>query len=157
MSSRVVVEKDITEHLAKGLGPKVSSLVYNAALYAENKAKGKINSGSKTGRVYTQEVSFTTKSGKAVSFTMAMKLRPYPHQASAPGESPANWTGQLANSIEAIRTGTYSSEVRVGSNHGAALELGTADGKLAARPFLFPAVEETVPWLEDQLLKLLEV
>jgi HK97 gp10 family phage protein len=60
------------------------------------------------------------------------------HQASAPGESPAMDTSLLANSImtEADDDGVY---VGTNSEYAEPLEFGTA--RMAARPFMTPAVE----------------
>lgn len=105
-----------------------------------------ITDDPKTGRIYgaETEVSFTTKAGAAVGFT-ARKGRELGddgvHQASAPGEAPANDTGNLARGIEWRMTGATEGELTVAAEYAAALELGSEDGTLAPRPFLGPAVE----------------
>lgn len=63
------------------------------------------------------------------------------HQASAPGEAPANWTGHLLNSFKVTQhtTGSVVS-VRVTNTaeYAPHLEFGTI--KMAPRPFLRPAL-----------------
>ena len=66
------------------------------------------------------------------------------HQASAPGQSPANDYGNLVKSIttkydEPKLEGT----VNVGAKYAEALEYGTQ--KMEARPFARPALQETTP------------
>lgn len=86
------------------------------------KAQAAIQNPPKTGRVYE-------------------KYRPRRrHQASAPGEAPATDLGTLANSISAEMTGEMSGTVTVHAEYGPHLEYGTV--KMAARPFLGPAVDD---------------
>lgn len=86
------------------------------------RAKKAIQSPPKSGKVYT-----STK-------------QPSPHQASAPGEAPANWTGELAEHVKAHRVAANQCEVRIdGVPYAARLEFGGAH--MAPRPFLGPAAE----------------
>lgn len=86
--------------------------------------KKRIISGGKSGRIY--------KSGKKGS-----------HQASAPGESPANWTGRLLNAIMSEASGAKAVIVAAQTVYASWLEFGTR--KMAARPFLKPAIDEEAP------------
>lgn len=52
-------------------------------------------------------------------------------------------TGALKNSIEATEVGIYTWWVIVGVDYGAFVELGTS--RMAAQPYLTPAVEEVAP------------
>lgn len=61
------------------------------------------------------------------------------HQASAPGEPPANKTGNLANSVSTVRLGATSHFVKVAAYYSGFLESGTY--KMAPRPFIEPAIE----------------
>lgn len=63
------------------------------------------------------------------------------HVPSRPGEPPNADTRQLDKSIVAVRTGELQAEVRVNAPYAAALEYGTS--RMAARPFLQPAVDKT--------------
>lgn len=85
-------------------------------------AKRSVARGPKTGRIYTRgNIS---------------------HQASAPGEPPATDTGVLLNSIAGdveVTNGVVQGLVRASAKYALYLEFGTR--KMAARPFLLPAVE----------------
>lgn len=61
------------------------------------------------------------------------------HIASLPGEPPNNDTGHLAGNIEATRTGDLSAQVESKADYGAELERGTS--KMAARPYMAPALQ----------------
>lgn len=126
---------------------------------AENiraRAVDAIHDGPKTGRIYGAEtaVSFTTKDGKSADFTAhrGRKLGDDKvHQASAPGEAPANDEGNLAASIHTEHVSDLASEVVVGAAYGDALEHGTEDGKIAPRPFMEPSVEAERPIFEQAM------
>lgn len=63
------------------------------------------------------------------------------HVPSLPGEPP-NWdTGQLATNITNTRTGLLTSETVSNAPYSADLEFGNS--KMAARPFMKPAGENT--------------
>lgn len=109
----------------------------------EARAKLKIQNPPKTGRIYElgeQTVSFTTKGGKAVSFTARKGVASRQHQASAPGEAPATETDALVNSGYTKRLGTADYEVGFTTEYAAALEFGTP--RIEPRPYLRPSVEE---------------
>lgn len=60
------------------------------------------------------------------------------HQASAPGEAPANDLGRLANSgIPTLDNNQLVGTLRFATSYAAALELGTV--KMSPRPYLLPA------------------
>ena len=63
------------------------------------------------------------------------------HLASAPGEPPNNDTGVLARNIETVQVEPFRVEVSSNAPYSAALEFGTS--KMAARPFMSPAVQAT--------------
>lgn len=107
--------------------------VVNATAHeVEARANAAVQEGPKTGQVYGA------------------------HQASAPGEAPATDTGNLANSIQAQMTGPLAAEVSVGAEYAAALEFGTADGKIAPRPFLEPALDAARPGFEAAVKSVLQ-
>lgn len=101
-------------------------------------AVARIMDPNKTGRIYRREtaVSFTSKKGP-VGFT-AYKGSATEHQASAPGEAPANDQGILAGSITAEMVGPMTGLVDVGAEYGPPLEYG---GVNEARPFVGPTME----------------
>lgn len=79
---------------------------------------------------------------------------PVEHIASKPGDAPNTDTGELIRGIQveitpaAVFVGVESSQ----DEKANALEFGTLDGTLAARPFLFPAFEAAKPEIV-QLMK----
>lgn len=78
------------------------------------------------------------------------------HQASAPGEPPSTDTGRLVNSITAYRSPHDKLEATVVAgrgtvNYAAMLEFGTR--YMAARPFMFPALERSREWIRERLAK----
>jgi hypothetical protein len=70
------------------------------------------------------------------------RRRSVEHQASAPGEAPANWTGRLVNSR---RVEFFEDEIRArlifSTEYALPLEMGTR--KMAPRPFARRALAET--------------
>ena len=125
-----IVAKIAEEELAKAL--------YASAKQVEKEAKQSILQGGKSGRVY--------------------RRRTVTHTASAPGEAPASDTGRLVNSINTeLETTALTSTVSAGSGivkYARALEFGTR--KVAARPFLFPALERSKPWIKDRFDRALD-
>lgn len=119
------VQKSIESELAKAL--------FASAKHVEAEAKRSITAGGKTGRVY--------------------KRRTVTHQASAAGEAPASDTGRLVNSINSYLNGLTSFVIagRGIVNYATHLEFGTR--KMAARPFMFPALEKSKDWIRERLSK----
>lgn len=68
------------------------------------------------------------------------------HVASKPGEPPKRDTGHLDTNIEAYRTGPMTAEVRSQAEYAAHLEFGTS--KMAARPYMRPAVRRAKPKIQ---------
>jgi hypothetical protein len=133
-----------TKNTRRGLG----RVVIEAASAIQAHAQESIRDGDKTGRIYElgeTEVSFDIAGGERVSFTANKGKAAKQHQASAPGESPANETDNLADSIHTVVTGELSAETVVGAAYGLPLEEGTDDGRLEPRPFIEPAVEHVRP------------
>ena len=62
------------------------------------------------------------------------------HVPSLPGQPPNNDTGVLANNIETLETGPFHVTVSSNARYSAALEFGTS--KVAARPFMEPALQK---------------
>lgn len=120
------VQNDVTASVAAaihaGLGKAVDLSLHAVGVTMIEE----IESGPKTGQIYF--------SGP----------EPLPHQASAPGEAPANWTGKLVASIEPQMTGETEGEVGAGGgevHYARQLEQGDPGGRVAPRPFMQPAAE----------------
>lgn len=77
------------------------------------------------------------------------------HQASAPGESPANRTGRLATSINFKDHSFNSLDFGADAPYSGFLEKGTA--KIKPRPYLTRAIKarqkETIHYFEQQIKK----
>jgi len=84
------------------------------------------------------------------------------HVASAPGEAPAIDIGNMAGNIKKRKKGNSKAQVSVNSDYGPALEYGSRrsgflrlkSGRLAARPFVRPAVKKIFPEFIKQLRNL---
>lgn len=90
----------------------------------------KILSGNKTGRIY--------------------RRRGVLHQASAPGEPPANDTGRLVQSARTeLDKDAISGAAIFSTAYAAALEFGRDDGSIEPRPYARPALEEERAGIEE--------
>jgi HK97 gp10 family phage protein len=123
-------------NMVQAVNKEVTKALFVSAQQVEKEAKLSIASGQKSGRVY-QRGSVT-------------------HRASAPGEAPASDTGRLINSIASYLNSSKGLESFVVAGRGivkyaAMLEFGTS--KMAARPFLFPALEKSKAFIQERLNK----
>ncbi|WP_152051825.1 HK97-gp10 family putative phage morphogenesis protein [Tautonia marina] len=123
------MQRSVEAELVKGL--------FASAKRVEAEAKRSITAGGKTGRVY--------------------RRRTVTHQASAPGEAPASDTGRLVNSINSSVEGLDGVVVAGGGlvKYARMLEFGTA--RMAARPFMFPALEKSKAWIRERLAKAVRI
>lgn len=83
-------------------------------------ARRLILEGPKTGRIYI--------------------IKGVRHQASAPGEAPANLTGLLRRSIAYQQRSGGQMAFGARTEYAPWLELGTRDGRIAPRPYLIKAI-----------------
>jgi hypothetical protein len=94
------------------------------------------------------EMNITTKGKKHSMFVQNF------HVPSAPGESPANDTGNLLNSITHVqypdREGVVMSAVKVWADYGKWLEYGTK--KMAERPFIRPTKDHITPIFKEYVV-----
>lgn len=102
-----------------------------AGIIVTEKLRYMIRNGPRTGRVYT--------------------FRGRKHQASAPGEVPANRTGRLANSVGYLVSGHDDMQVGEEAEYAGFLEHGTRN--MAPRPHLRVAVNETQTQVMNTLIK----
>ena len=108
---------DITGTIERG----VKNAAYEIGRETEKESKRLIQSGTRSGRIY--------------------KIRGATHQASAPGESPAEFSGELSKSIKYNVKGTDEIKLTATTPYAAKLELGPKDEPEKARPYLSRAFE----------------
>lgn len=118
------------------------------AAMVQARARQKILSGSKTGRVYgsAKDVAAVAKHGYGQKGAKGASKRV--HIASAPGEPPANWYGHLQRSIAVVRAKSQGYRVTAQvivrddpeNPYGKWLEEGTK--RMKPRPFLGPSLSE---------------
>lgn len=106
---------------------RVEKGVKEIAEYVELDASLRILNPPKTGRVYSGP---------------PYRIGKPPHQASAPGESPAEDTGTLRESGKVTKRGRLKYEVKFRASYAADLEFGNLNKNIEPRPFLRPAILE---------------
>jgi hypothetical protein len=113
------------ESLATEATAPVRQVIEWGAIRIHGSAVRKLTRGPATGRVYEKYEPRRT------------------HQASAPGEAPMSDTGSLvALTRWRIEKNGLSAVVESLAEYGRWLEFGTKDGRIKARPWLFPSYEE---------------
>lgn len=153
MSVHVEGVSDLIKRLAN-LGEDAQEMTLDAvediALATHRYAVQGILRGPKTGRVYDTRF-WTDGQGR-----LRRGEDRVAHQASAPGEYPANDTGRLASSVafELPQGDTAIARVGTGIQYGPMLEFGTS--KMAARPWLLPSFEKAKAEVEGTLRQRLE-
>jgi HK97 gp10 family phage protein len=114
---------------------KAIRLIGQAGNMVRNTAVNSIQQGSKDGKIYQKYIPRRT------------------HQASADGQPPATDTGFLVQNINLkIDIDKLGASVESNANYSAFLEFGTR--KMAARPFMQPALEENRPKIRRKLSEL---
>lgn len=73
------------------------------------------------------------------------------HVPSKPGEPPSNDTGVLANNISTVSVAPLIVEVSSRAPYASALEFGTS--KMAARPYMKPARDKNVKFVQQVVQK----
>jgi HK97 gp10 family phage protein len=106
---------------------QAENLVYDGSVYMAEEMKKSISSGAKSGKKYGN------------------------HTSSAPGQSPANWTGKLLKSIK-VQKSKGMAFVYVTAKYAEFLEFGTS--KMRARPFIIPAFIKTKKMIQDKLKRI---
>jgi HK97 gp10 family phage protein len=106
---------------------QAENLVYDGSVYMAEDMKKSIASGAKSGRRYGN------------------------HTSSAPGQSPANWTGKLLRSIKIQKTKGMAF-VYITAKYAEFLEFGTS--KMRPRPFIIPAFIKTKRYIQDRLKRI---
>ena len=106
---------------------QAENLVSESSVYMAEEMKKSITSGAKSGRRYGS------------------------HTSSAPGQAPANWTGQLLKNIK-VQKMKGISFVYITAKYAQFLEFGTS--KMRARPFIIPAFIKTKKYIQDKLKRI---
>jgi HK97 gp10 family phage protein len=106
---------------------QAENLVYDGSVYMAEEMKKSISSGAKSGRKYGN------------------------HTSSAPGQSPANWTGKLLKSIK-VQKSKGIAFVYITAKYAEFLEFGTS--KMRPRPFIIPAFIKTKKMIQDKLKRI---
>ena len=106
---------------------QAENLVYDGSVYMAEEMKKSISSGAKSGKKYGN------------------------HTSSAPGQSPANWTGKLLKSIK-VQKSKGIAFVYVTAKYAEFLEFGTS--KMRPRPFIIPAFIKTKKMIQDKLKRI---
>ena len=125
VSSKIQIKVNDAE--LKNLLNKAENLVSESSVYMAEEMKKSIASGAKSGRRYGS------------------------HTSSAPGQSPANWTGKLLRSIK-VQKMKGISFVYVTAKYAEFLEFGTS--KMRPRPFIIPAFIKTKKMIQDRLKRI---
>ena len=125
VSARVILR--INESEFQKLLVDAEKITNEAADYMAEEMKKSISSGAKSGRKYGN------------------------HTSSAPGQSPANWTGELIRSIK-VQKDKNKSFVYVTAKYAEFLEFGTS--KMRPRPFIIPSFIKTKKWFSNKLHRL---
>jgi len=106
---------------------QAENLVYDGSVYMAAEMKKSIASGAKSGKKYGN------------------------HTSSAPGQSPANWTGKLIRSIK-VQKSKGKAFVYITAKYAEFLEFGTS--KMRPRPFIIPAFLKTKKMIQDKLKRI---
>ncbi len=153
----VVDSKDATKKMrqlgadCKEVRLAIARAVFSGVLLIQGRARMRVLKGPKSGIIYGPiRLARIANTGGKLSNGQARKV----HQASAPGEAPANETGNLARGIIVTRAtesgfGVYTAQVQSTAKYAAALEYGTRKaGKshsvvILERPYMRPSIEES--------------
>lgn len=126
------------KRLMESIQEELSKALLASALKVESDAKTSIARGPKTGRIYVR--------GNIT------------HRASAPGQAPATDTGRLINSIvsyvDKSKLAGFIIAGRGAVKYARMLEFGTV--KMAARPFMLPALKKNKQWIFDRVKQAME-
>lgn len=115
----ITISTKINNNIDALLIDNVLLLLGKAATEFEIEIKNEIETGAKTGITYQRgNIS---------------------HTASAPGQAPASDSGKLVGSIRYKKKSATEHEVSINSEYALALEVGTS--RMAARPFITPALQ----------------
>jgi HK97 gp10 family phage protein len=124
---KATVELKINEAELTKIINQAENLVHDGSVYMAEEMKKSISSGAKSGKKYGN------------------------HTSSAPGQSPANWTGKLLKSIK-VQKSKGIAFVYITAKYAEFLEFGTS--KMRPRPFIIPAFIKTKKMIQDKLKRI---
>jgi hypothetical protein len=166
MATKITVNLSSPIFQPGALRQKLTEVVNRTAQSLEGDAKLRVKLGSKTGRTYRRKsIKKVVGAKRAAEFGQLglrqSRIKPgafvtgyFFHRASAPGESPADDTGFLANSIRATPAQVDANGVRaavaVGAKYGRRLE------EEMNRPYLRPAIEKARPQFLADVIQAVE-
>jgi HK97 gp10 family phage protein len=126
------------QEIEKATKDALGQAMFKGAILVQKSARMSIMKGPKTGQQYGALKDILKVNLKLKGANAAAKRI---HQASAPGEAPANDTGNLARSISVLEArlveGKPTAYVKASAPYAFALEHGTR--YIAPRPFMWPA------------------
>ncbi|HDY66295.1 hypothetical protein LCGC14_2350720 [marine sediment metagenome] len=86
--------------------------------------------------------SILDKNKSGIVYTIFKNGRRFNHVSSAPGQAPANLTGDLRKSVDFKVHGIDRLEFGADTPYAKALELGNPAGNLEKRPYLIAAIQK---------------
>ena len=125
VSSKIHIKVNKTE--LENIIKQAGNVISDSSVYMAEEMKKSISSGAKSGKRYGN------------------------HNASAPGQAPANWTGKLLKSIKVQKTKGVAF-VYITAKYAEFLEFGTS--KMRPRPFIIPAFIKTKKMILDRLKRI---
>lgn len=148
-----------SSNLAERIRKRVAEILEAGADAAEDGMVKRLTTGPKTGRVYKSRRGKGHKPKRGWSKNAdAAPEGGAMHQASAPGESPAEDTGDLRRAIKKDKSKTRrkidpeAAVVIKGDKAVVAitLENGSVDGKTGARPWIRPSGKDAVKAMREE-------
>ena len=124
---KATVELKINQAMITALFKDADKVIVDSANSLAKEMKKRIKTGAKSGKTYGN------------------------HTSSAPGQSPANWTGQLLRSIK-VQKAKGIAFVYITAKYAEFLEFGTS--KMRPRPFIIPAFIKTKKMIQDKLKRI---
>ena len=118
--------------LQNGLDKELTNVLRGGGQLIRGEAIRSIQTGPKSGRTYEKYNPRRT------------------HKASAPGQAPASYTGNLVSQIMSVADGK-NTLVESRAEYSKFLEFGTS--KMLPRPFLFPASEKSTKKIVQVLIQ----
>ncbi len=141
--------------MAPLINAELDKALFISAKKVEEEAKRSIAEGNKSGKIYTHFLLTNKRTGGI----FPSRLRDKPHRASAPGQAPAQDSGALSRSIN-TRVQKSAKEALIVAGNSLAkyarfLEFGTS--KMAARPFMVPALEKSKAFIRARLNEAVDI